>query len=84
MSAVKAMAAARKFAQQELQLQAEVVAVAPSGEGWRVSLEAVVDAEYMRQRAQRDLVATYDVTLDGRLAVTAFERKELRERGSTT
>ncbi|HWI65179.1 MAG TPA: gas vesicle protein GvpO [Symbiobacteriaceae bacterium] len=84
MSAVKAMAAARKFAMAELGLRADVVAAVPTGEGWRITLEAVVEAEYMRQRAQRDLVATYEVTLDGRFAVSAFERKELRERGATT
>lgn len=83
MSAARAMAAARKFAARELGLQAHVVAVLPQGDGWRVTLEAVVEAEYMRQRAQRDLLATYEVQLNGRLQVAAFERKDVRERGAT-
>lgn len=84
MTTAKAMAKARRFAEVELGLAPAVVATVPNGDGWRVTLEAVVEADYMRQRAQRDLVAVYELQLDADLMVVAFERKEIRERGTTT
>lgn len=79
-----AIASAKAFLEQELGLAATVVAAAPKGDGYTVTLEAIVEREYMRQRAQRDLIAQYEVTLDEALGVTALTRKEVRERGIPT
>jgi hypothetical protein len=82
MKVAEAMARARRFCAEELGMQATVVAAVPEEDGWRVSLEAIVEAEYMRERAQRDLIGLFEVLVDPALTVTAFERKEVRERGT--
>jgi hypothetical protein len=76
------MACARTFAAEQMGLAATVVAAAPRGDGYAVTLEAVLEAEYMRQRAQRDLIGLFEVLLDQELNVISVARKEVRERGT--
>lgn len=80
----QAMASVRAFFADQLGLEAKVVAARPQGDGWQVTVEAIVEDEYMRQRARRDLVGTFDVFVDAKLQIVSFERKELRERGTIT
>ncbi len=76
------MARTRAFFTDELGLQATVIGAIAHGDGWRVTVEAIVEDEYMRQRARRDLIGTFEATLNEELAVTSFERKSVRERGT--
>lgn len=78
----QAMLSVKQFFNDQLQLEATVTAVTPHQEGWRVLADAVVEDEYMRQRARRDIVATYEVLVGSDLAIRSFERKDLRERGT--
>lgn len=83
MHLAEAMARARAFAAEQLGLTAAaVVAAAHRSDGYTVTLEAVLEAEYMRQRAQRDLVGLFEVLLDQELTVISIARKEVRERGT--
>jgi hypothetical protein len=50
---------------------------------WKVQIEVAEEVEYMRKRAQDDLLAMYEVTVNNDLEILSFERKYLRERDST-
>lgn len=82
MSIAEVISAVNRFAAEELNLQGKVIAVTPEADGWRVLMEAVVEDEYMRQRARRDLVATFEIILSADLVVQSFERKTVHERGA--
>lgn len=82
MSLTDAMARTRAFFADNLGQEATIVTATPQEEGWRVIAEVIVEAEYMRRRAQRELIAAYEVLLDGSLNVTGFERREIRARGT--
>lgn len=74
--------AAKTFMANEFNLEASVVAVERMGDGWVASVEAIMVDPYMRRLAKKDLVATYELKLNGDYQVLSFERKAMRERGS--
>lgn len=78
------MESAQGFLADALGLSATITAVSPEGDGWLVTAEAIVEDEYMRQRARRDILGTYEVLLDSAFNVRSFVRKDLRERGTVS
>lgn len=78
----KAIESTRDFFRSCLGLDVTVVGVTPTEEGWQVLAEAVVEDDYMRRRARRDLVGLFEVTMSKKYEVQSYIRREIRERGT--
>lgn len=81
---IEVVTAAKAFMAHELGLETTVVAVDRSDTGWVAQVEAVLVDHEMRRLAKRDLVATFELTMDKRARVLSFARKAMRERGSVS
>jgi hypothetical protein len=76
------VSSAKDFLAQELGLEGTVVSVERSEDGWLVLIEAVTPDPEMRMFAKRDLVATFELSMDAGFRVLSFARKAMRERGT--
>lgn len=76
------VSSAKSFMTEELGLGGTVVAVEPAGDGWLVMIEVITSDPEMRQFAKRDLVATFELSMDYEGNVLSFVRKAMRERGT--
>jgi hypothetical protein len=72
--------ARQEMAQLTGQPIASVVSCAQQGQGWRVVLETL---ERKAVPDSSDLLATYEVLMDGEGTLTTFQRLRVRRRGQT-
>lgn len=77
------VASAEAFFKEILHKPGVIVGVMREQDLWKVQIEVPEEVEYMRKRAQDDLMAIYELSIDDNLDVVSFQRKHLRERGST-
>ncbi|MFA7467187.1 MAG: gas vesicle protein GvpO [Desulfotomaculaceae bacterium] len=84
MKIIEVVATAEQFFKDVLQKPGVVVGVSREDDSWKVQIEVAEEVEYMRKRARDDLLALYEVFIDDNLEITAFERKSMRERNSTS
>ena len=78
----KVIETAKAFMLNELGLEATVVGVEETPEGWIALAEAVVVDMYLRRFAKKDLVETFELRITENYEVKSFLRKGMRERGS--
>jgi len=72
------------FFNEELEKPGKIIGVIKEDDYWKVKIEVPEEVEYMRKRAQDDLMAIYEVHVDNNFEVTSFDRIALRERDSLT
>ncbi len=80
----KVINAVHKFFSEVLDKPGKVIGVIKHSDGWEVKIEVAEEVEYMRKKAQDDLMAIYEVIVDNNIEVVSFERVALRERDSLT
>ncbi|HOV78905.1 MAG TPA: gas vesicle protein GvpO [Bacillota bacterium] len=73
-----------KFFTEVLDKPGKIIGVIKKPDGWEVKIEVPEEVEYMRKRAQDDLMAIYGVVVDSNIEVVSFDRIALRERDSLT
>lgn len=73
-----------KFFSEVLDKPGKIIGVIKKSDGWEVKIEVPEEVEYMRKRAQDDLMAIYEVIVDHNVEVVSFDRVALRERDSLT
>jgi hypothetical protein len=78
------LAASKAFFAESLGLKVTIVAAEPTGDGWIVTAETILEDPHMRALAHNDLVATYEIRMNQEHEVLSFTRKAMRERGSIT
>ncbi|MCK8817055.1 gas vesicle protein [Natroniella sulfidigena] len=82
MSINRVLKSVKQFFAELLGEEIEVISVIPGEGGWKVEFEVIVEDEYMRKRARKDIVARYQVQLNNKLEIVAYNRIELKERGA--
>ncbi|MFZ5967766.1 MAG: gas vesicle protein GvpO [Bacillota bacterium] len=60
----------------------QIISIVPNEDGWDAEFEAIVEDEYMRRIARKEIIARYEAKIDERLNIVSYQRKALRERGS--
>ena len=65
-----------------MDLEARIISVYLDGDLWKIQVEVLEEGEYLRQRARRDLLAEYAVTVGHDGEIKSFVRQEMRERGT--
>ncbi|PWU69790.1 gas vesicle protein GvpO [Gracilibacillus dipsosauri] len=50
--------------------------------GWRVTIEAVEEKEYMKKYAKDEMLGTYEVLVDKDKEITSFKRLDIRYRSA--
>lgn len=83
MEIVELVATVDNFFNNVLKRPGIIVGVLRDEDLWKVQIEVAEEVEYMRQRAQDDLLAMYEVVVNSDLHILSFERKYMRERDST-
>ncbi|SFQ98597.1 gas vesicle protein GvpO [Desulfoscipio geothermicus] len=83
MNIIEVVSTVEKFFSDVLKRPGVIVGILRDQDLWKVQIEVAEEVEYMRKRAQDDLLAMYEVTVNNDLEILAFERKYLRERDST-
>lgn len=80
MNITSAIQLVRDFFQNNLCKEANVIGVIRSQDTWSVEVETVEDSEYLRRRAQDDIMAVYEVEVDNSGQIVKYQRKGLRSR----
>jgi len=80
----KVITTVQKFFSEVLNKPGKVIGVIKQCDGWEVKIEVPEEVEYMRKKAQDDLMAIYEVIVDNNIEVVSFDRIALRERDSLT
>jgi len=80
---IEVVSTVEKFFSDVLKRPGVIVGILRDQDLWKVQIEVAEEVEYMRKRAQDDLLAMYEVTVNNDLEILSFERKYLRERDST-
>lgn len=83
MNIIEVVSTVEKFFSDVLKRPGVIVGILRDQDLWKVQIEVAEEVEYMRKRAQDDLLAMYEVTVNNDLEILSFERKYLRERDST-
>jgi uridylate kinase len=65
------------------QQEARVIGIINEGNLWRAKVQIIEEDEYMARRAKKDLLGIYEVLVNQDLEIIAFDRVELKERGTT-
>jgi len=81
---VKIIDSVQKFFMELLDKPGKIIGVLKECDGWKVKIEVPEEVEYMRKRAQDDLMAIYEVFVDCNYEVVSFDRVAFRERDSVT
>lgn len=81
---VNVIKSVQKFFTELLDRPGKIIGVLRESDYWKVKIEVAEEVEYMRARAQDDLMAIYEVHVDCNFEVISFDRVALRERDSLT
>ncbi|HBY19677.1 MAG: hypothetical protein A2Y24_01705 [Clostridiales bacterium GWE2_32_10] len=71
-----------KFSQEFFKQDATITGIKSVENNWIVEIEVMVYDDYMREKAKRPLVETYQIDLDNSCGIKSFKRLRMREKGS--
>ncbi|HAN10456.1 MAG TPA: hypothetical protein DCP90_07570 [Clostridiales bacterium] len=71
-----------KFSQEFFKQDAAIIGMKSVDSNWIIEIEVMVYDEYMREKAKRPLVETYEIELDKSYVIKSFKRLRMREKGS--
>jgi hypothetical protein len=82
MSVILLKEAVSEFVQDNFGQKPTIVGINQWEEFWYVQVEVMVHDEYMRKRAQKAIIETYEVQLSKDYVVVSFKRIRMRQKGS--
>ena len=71
----------KAFAKNIFGAEAAVISIVPFEKGWKAVVEMLLDGEYTKKYAKKDLVHVYEFETDNKAVITGYSRISIRERG---